>query len=145
MSDEPSTRSFVDTNVLVYAYDRSAGAKRERASALLRELWRSGTGCVSVQVLQELFVTVTRKVPRPLDAETASAIVRDLTRWTVHAPAGEDVLAAIGIHRRTGVSFWDAMIVQSASELSCAVLYSEDLAHDHSYDGVRVLNPFSST
>lgn len=139
MSD---SRSFVDTNVLVYAHDRSAGQKRDQARALLTRLWESGQGCLSVQVLQELFVTITRKVPRPLDSETAEVVLADLTRWTLHSPGSGDVLAAVGLHRRHGISFWDAMIVHSAATLGCTVLYSEDLAHERSYDGVRTLDPF---
>src|ERR1019366_4238873 len=68
-------RSFVDTNILVYAHDETAGEKHHRARFLLAELWESGDGCLSVQVLQEFFVTVTRKVPKPLDALSAAAII----------------------------------------------------------------------
>jgi predicted nucleic acid-binding protein len=136
------SRSFIDTNVLVYAYDTTAGAKRERARSLLADLWRSGDGCLSVQVLQEFFVNVTRKVPRPLDPEPAAAIIADLSRWRVHSPDAGDVLAAVDLHRRDGISFWDAMILRSASTLGCRTLYSEDLNHGQRYDGVQVRNPF---
>jgi predicted nucleic acid-binding protein len=137
-----ANRQFVDTNVLVYAHDDSAGAKRDQARALVEQLWKSRDGCLSVQVLQEFFVTVTRKIAKPLDAETAKAIVADLSRWYLHVPAADDVLAAIGIHQRTGISFWDAMIVRSAAEIGCAVLYSEDLNAGQEYSGVSVENPF---
>ena len=135
-------RRFVDTNVLVYAHDDSAGGKRDQARALVEQLWESRDGCLSVQVLQEFFVTVTRKIAKPLDAETAKAIVADLSRWYLHVPAAHDVLAAIGIHQRTGISFWDAMIVRSAAEIGCIVLYSEDLNAGQEYSGVSVENPF---
>jgi len=135
-------RRFVDTNVLVYAHDDSAGGKRDQARALVEQLWESRDGCLSVQVLQEFFVTVTRKIAKPLDAETAKAIVADLSRWHLHVPAADDVLAAIGIHQRTGNSFWDAMIVRSAAEIGCIVLYSEDLNAGQEYSGVSVENPF---
>jgi predicted nucleic acid-binding protein len=136
------SRRFVDTNVLVYAHDDSAGPKRDQARALVEQLWESRDGCLSVQVLQEFFVSVTRKIAEPLDAETAKEIIADFARWHVHVPAGDDVLGAIGIHQRTGISFWDAMIVCSAAEMSCAVLYSEDLNTGQEYSGVRVENPF---
>ncbi len=139
MSDN---RRFVDTNVLVYAHDDSAGGKRDQARALVEQLWQSRDGCLSVQVLQEFFVTVTRKIAKPLDAETAKEIIADLSRWYVHVPAADDVLAAIGIHQRAGISFWDAMIVRSAAEIGCSVLYSEDLNASQEYSGVRVENPF---
>ena len=120
-------RQFVDTNVLVYAYDVTAGDKHTRARTLVEELWGTREGCVSVQVLQEFFVTATRKIPKPLDASAAAQIVGDLAHWHVHAPAAGDVLAAIDIHQRTGASFWDALIVRSAKELGCGTLHSEDL------------------
>ena len=107
-------RAFVDTNILVYAHDTTAGAKRDAAVALVERLWDSGNGCVSIQALQELFVTLTRRLPRPLDPEAAKDVVEDFERWTVHAPASEDVLAAIDLHGHHRISFWNAMIVRSA-------------------------------
>ncbi|HLK73753.1 MAG TPA: PIN domain-containing protein [Streptosporangiaceae bacterium] len=133
---------FVDTNILVYAHDDSAGPKRDQARALVEQLWESRDGCLSVQVLQEFFVSVTRKIAKPLDAETAKEIIADLSRWHVHVPAADDVLGAVGIHQRSGISFWDAMIINSAAEMGCAVLYSEDLNAGQDYSRVRVENPF---
>ena len=135
-------RRFVDTSVLVYAHDDSAGGKRDQARALVEQLWESRDGCLSVQVLQEFFVTVTRKIAKPLTPETARQITADLAHWFVHAPAGDDVLAAISIHQETGISFWDALIVRSAAEIGCTLLYSEDLNPGQEYSGVRVENPF---
>ena len=135
-------RRFVDTNVLLYAHDDSAGTKRDQARTLLEQLWESRDGCLSVQVLQEFFVNVTRKIAKPLSAETAKEIVADLSHWHMHVPAADDVLGAIGIHQRAGISFWDGMIVHSAAEMGCAVVYSEDLNAGQDYSGVRVENPF---
>jgi predicted nucleic acid-binding protein len=135
-------RQFVDTNVLVYAYDVTAGTKRDRARNLMEGLWNTRQGCLSVQVLQEFFVTTTRKIPRPLKALEAARIIEDLAHWHVHAPAAADVLAAVDVHRRTGVSFWDAMILRSATELGCGTVHSEDLNPGQEYDGVEVSNPF---
>ena len=135
-------RRFVDTNILLYAHDNSAGTKRDQARALLEQLWESRQGCLSVQVLQEFFVNATRKIARPLSAETAKEIVADLSHWHMHVPAADDVLDAIGIHQRAGISFWDSMIVRSAAEMGCDVLYSEDLNPGQDYSGVRVENPF---
>jgi predicted nucleic acid-binding protein len=136
-------RQFVDTNVLVYAHDLTAGYKHDQARALLENLWDSRDGCLSIQVLQEFFVATTRKIPKPLNASSAAQIVADLARWHVHAPDARDVLAAVDIHQQTGASFWDAMIVRSAKELGCQLLHSEDLNHGQVYAGVRVSNPFS--
>jgi predicted nucleic acid-binding protein len=135
-------RRFVDTNILLYAHDVSAGTKRDQARTLVEQLWESREGCLSVQVLQEFFVNVTRKIAKPLDVETAKEVIADLSRWHAHVPAADDVLGAIGIHQRTGISFWDSMIVRSAAEMGCAVLYSEDLNAGQEYSGVRVENPF---
>jgi predicted nucleic acid-binding protein len=135
-------RQFVDTNVLVYAHDVTAGDKHSRARALVEELWETREGCLSVQVLQEFFVTTTRKIPKPLDVPAARRIIDDLAHWHMHAPAAGDVLGAIGIHQRTGASFWDAMILRSAKELGCQLLHSEDLNPGQQYEGVQVRNPF---
>ena len=136
-------RSFVDTNVLVYAHDATAGTKRDQARAIVRELWESGGGCLSVQVLQEFFVTVTRKIPHPLDVRTGATAVEDFSQWTTHAPGAGDVIAAVELHERHDLSFWDAMIVQSAAALGCDVLYSEGLNAGQRYEDVHVVDPFA--
>lgn len=136
-------RAFVDSNVLVYAHDQSAGAKRETARELLERLWRERSGCLSVQVLQEFFVNVTRKPRKPLGAGEAREVVEDLSYWAVHRPGAGDVLAAIDLQRRGGLSFWDAVIVTSAASQGCEVLFTEDLNAGQGYAGVRVVNPFS--
>jgi predicted nucleic acid-binding protein len=135
-------RQFVDTNVLVYAHDVTAGSKHTKARALVEELWNTRAGCLSVQVLQEFFVTTTRKIPKPLGAAAAAQIIGDLAHWHVHVPAAGDVLAAIDIHQRTGASFWNAMILRSAAELDCGTVHSEDLNPGQAYGGVEVRNPF---
>lgn len=139
---EHDGRYFVDTNLFVYAHDASAGRKAEISREVITGLWESRMGCVSVQVMQELFVNVTRKVARPLPARDAALLVEDLSAWIVHSPGPWDVLSAIDLHERAGVSFWDAMILASARSLGCRVLYSEDLNAGQSYDGVLVINPF---
>jgi predicted nucleic acid-binding protein len=138
-----ATREFVDANVLVYAFDASAGRKQQRAKALLDRLWQDGTGCISVQVLQEFFVTVTRKVASPLPVDDAKARVRELATWRVFAPTAEDVVAAIELHTQARLGFWDAMIVLAAAESSCDVLWTEDLSDGQLLRGVRVRNPFA--
>lgn len=135
---------FVDSNVLVYAHSRASAEKRDRASELLDRLWVSGGGSVSIQVLQEFFVIVTRKVPQPLSIGEASEIVEDYSRWTVYCPEPKDLSAAIDIHRRFRISFWDAMIIHSARRLNCGVLWTEDLTNGQTYAGVTVRDPFSN-
>jgi predicted nucleic acid-binding protein len=137
-------REFVDANVLVYAYDSSAGPKQGAAAALVARLWDTGAGCVSVQVLQEFFVTVTRKVAKPLTANEAADRIRELSAWRVFAPAAGDVLHAISLHERTKVSFWDAMVVHAAAELGCDVLWTEDLNDGQVIQGVQIRDPFGT-
>ncbi|GAC1333732.1 MAG: PIN domain-containing protein [Candidatus Dormibacteria bacterium] len=137
-----SPREFLDTNVLVYAHDTTAGDRRAGAIELLERLAHDRRVALSVQVLQEFFVTVTRKLPNPIAITEAQAIVADLSTLPTHAPSGNDVLAAIDLHRAHGISFWDAMVIRSAAQLDCAVLWSEDLAAGQQYGSVEVRNPF---
>jgi predicted nucleic acid-binding protein len=141
MSDN-SAYQFVDTNILVYAHDKSAKGKHQQAKNLIQQLWNSGTGCLSVQVLQEFYVTVTQKVAQPLDTTSAARIVEDLSYWKVYAPNAQDVLGAIDLQQRYQLSFWDAMIVWSAAQLDCVTIWSEDLHPGQVYEGVQLLNPF---
>ena len=136
---------FVDTNVVVYAYDTSAGAKRAQARDLLERLWHDATGALSVQVLQELFVTLTRKVPRPLEGASARTIVADFATWRVVEPSATEVLAAIDATDRWRISFWDAMILIAAQRVGATVLWSEDLNPGQTFDSVLVRNPFEET
>jgi predicted nucleic acid-binding protein len=137
-------RQFVDTNILVFAHDRSAGAKHQRALELIEDLWESHLGCVSVQVMQEFNVVATQKAVRQLELGIVSRILQDLTRWHVHAPIVEDVLGSIGLQQRFGLSFWDAMVLWSAKQLGCSIIWSEGLGESEEYDDLRVLNPFIS-
>jgi predicted nucleic acid-binding protein len=91
---------------------------------------------------EEFFVTITRKVPHPLDPAAAESLLRELSTWTVFAPETRDVLAAIALHRKAGIAFWDAMILHGATELGCDVVWSEDLDAGHFYGGVTVRSPF---
>lgn len=133
---------FCDANIVVYAYDVGADAKHDAARRLLHRLTEARTGVVSIQVLQEFFVTITRKVRQPLAARDARAVVADLAIWQVVAPVHSDVLAAIDRSLLWRVSFWDAMVLTAAIKAGASVLWSEDLNHGQSYDGTIVRNPF---
>jgi predicted nucleic acid-binding protein len=133
---------FVDANVLVYAFDTSAGRKKAAAERLLPDLWTRGAGRLSVQVLQEFFVTVTGKVAQPLSSDEAAERVRELATWKVFAPTSDDVLAPIALHKQVNVGFWDAMIVHAAAESGCDVLWTEDLSDGQVIRGVQIRNPF---
>jgi predicted nucleic acid-binding protein len=138
-----SAPQFVDANVLIYSLDRSAERKRERAVALLAGLWNRRLGCVSLQVLAEFFVSITRKLPRPLTSDQAAAEVAHFTAWNVHEPRRFDLLSAIELHRQVSISLWDAMVIHSARRLGCRILWTEDLNDGQVYAGVTVRNPFA--
>jgi predicted nucleic acid-binding protein len=137
-------REFVDTNVIIYAHDFSAGEKHARAKQLVAGLWANGNGCLSIQVLQEFYVNITRKVPHPLEPAVARQRVEDLSTWLVHSPTPEDVVEAIRLHQSVRLSFWDAMVLASATRLECATLWSEDLNPGLTVAGTTVRNPFSA-
>ena len=136
-----SDRCFVDTNILVYAHDRSAGVKHDRARGLVEELWRSGMGVLSTQVLQELCVSVRRKASRPLSVEDTRRLVSNYLSWEVVVNTPLSVVQALEIEARHKISFWDALILQAAESAGVAILYSEDLAGGQKYGSVRVVNP----
>lgn len=135
-----SARSFFDTNVLLYADDKSAPAKQQRSRDLMAQHWRSGTGVISLQVLQEYFVNATRKLG--VDPRIARRKVELLAEFDVATPEVADVLAAIDLHRLHGFSFWDALILRSAQQAGCRVLLSEDFQDGRQIDGIQVVNPF---
>ena len=133
-------RSFFDTNVLVYADDKSAPAKQLKALDLVAEHRRARSGVLSLQVLQEYFVTVTKKLH--LDASIARRKVELLAEFDVAAPEVADILAAIDLHRLHKFSFWDALVLRTAKQAGCSVLFSEDM-QAREIDGLQVVNPFA--
>jgi predicted nucleic acid-binding protein len=135
-----NARSFFDTNVLLYADDESAPAKQRCSRALAAEHRRTGTGVVSLQVLQEYFVNLTRKLH--VDPRIARRKVELLAEFDVAAPDVADILGAIDLHRLHGFSFWDALVVRAAKQAGCRVLLSEDFQDGREIDGLQVVNPF---
>ncbi|MGH9380249.1 MAG: PIN domain-containing protein [Thermoanaerobaculia bacterium] len=134
--------TFVDTDILVYAEDRDAGEKHEAARDLITDLWHSGDGVVSVQVLQEFFVNVTRKVPRPVDPVEARAIVEQYLTWRVVQNTGALLLAGIRLASSLQISFWDALLIQAALDEGCERIWTEDLSHGRRVGDLTILNPF---
>jgi predicted nucleic acid-binding protein len=135
-----SDRSFLDTNVLVYTDDRADLKKHRRALELVAEHRTAGTGVVSLQVLQEYFVTITRKLR--VDVQVARRKVELLAEFDVARPEVGDVLASIDLHRLYGLSFWDALVLRTAKQSGCKVLFSEDMQTQREIEGVRIENPF---
>lgn len=132
---------FVDTNIFLYAHDRSTGVKHERARGLVERLWTSGEGVLSTQVLQELCINLRRQIARPLAAEEIRRIIQDYLSWEVVVNSPTSVLHALDIELRYQISFWDALVLQAAESSGAAVLYSEDLAAGHRYGAIQVVNP----
>jgi predicted nucleic acid-binding protein len=135
-----SARSFFDTNVLVCADDKAAPAKQRHAVALVADHRRAGTGVVSLQVLQEYFVTVTKKLH--VDAGVARRKVELLAEFDVATPDVADILAAIDLSRLHGFTFWDALVLRAAKQSGCSVIYTEDMQFNKEINGLRIVNPF---
>ena len=131
---------FIDTNVLVYLFDAGSPGKQERARSLLEEVGDSAI--VSIQVLGEFYVAVTRKLERPLPEAQAQAAVYALCELQVRPLNESLVKAAIRRSRASKLSYWDALIVETAIEAEATVLLSEDMQHGQRFDGMRVVNPF---
>ena len=134
-------KKFVDTNVLVYAYDSAEPAKRERAREVIGDLWKYRSGAVSIQVLQEFYVTVTSKWKDRSDPVDGRAVVGTFADWSPYSPSASDVIDAIDTSRSRDLSFWDGLIVVAARRSGCDVLLTEDLNHGQVIDGVRIENP----
>lgn len=136
-----SGRTFVDTNVLVYAHDVEADEKHRIASALLRELWGERTGVLSTQVLQEFYVSVTRKIPTPLSKDSARLVVDAYATWCLETTVAE-ISAAFRIEDESRIGFWDALIVASAAKGRATRILSEDFNAGQRIAGIRIENPF---
>jgi predicted nucleic acid-binding protein len=137
-----AARTFVDTDVLVYLHDLDTPAKQKAAAKLLDELWREQTGVLSVQVLQEFYVTVTRKIGKPLTKDAAREIVNTYAAWCGETSAAE-VAAAFRIEVESRIGFWDALIVASAAKAGAVRIVSEDMNAGQVIAGVRIQNPFA--
>ena len=138
----PEHKAFIDTNIIIYAYDVTAGNKHETARIIITDLWDSGLGVISTQVLQEFFVNVVQKIPKPIDKQQAKEIVRDFLKWHVVVNTGDSIIDAIDICLRFEYSFWDSMIIEAAIKGGATVLISEDLQDGQVVSGVTIKNPF---
>ena len=132
---------FVDTNVLVYAHDSGAGRKHDVATDLVARLNLESAGALSTQVLAELYSVATRKLRFP--SEEAQEIIFDFGGWLLHRPTHASLLHAAAIQRRFQINWWDALIVNSALELGCSTLWTEDLKHGQIFTTLTARNPFA--
>ena len=139
-----SDKTFVDSNILIYAHDVDAKAKYHTAKDVLRDLWSQRTGVLSVQVLQEFYVNVTRKIASPLSKEEARLVINSYTVWCTETTAAE-IATAFRIEDESRIKFWDALIVASASKAGAVRILSEDMNDQQMIAGVRIENPFVQT
>jgi predicted nucleic acid-binding protein len=142
MSAERTADAFLDTNVLVYAFGDNDEARSPVARALLKELMAAGGYHTSTQVLQELFVVLTRKGRKPLTAVQAVRYLDELARWPVAVLDYGAVRDAAQLSGTASLSFWDALLVVAAARSGSAFLYTEDLQHGQKILGVEIVNPF---
>lgn len=136
------TRTFFDTNILLYMYDDDEPEKKNRALQLFDEEVNADRAALSTQVLQEFYVNATRKIETPLTPERAAARVRDLSKLPLVQVDSALILAAIARCREMSFSFWDALIVETALKARADRLLTEDLQHGQVIDGMRIENPF---
>jgi predicted nucleic acid-binding protein len=137
-----SARIFVDTNILIYAHDVDAGAKHQVAKNVLRELWSQRSGVLSMQVLQEFYVNVTRKIASPLPKDVARLVVNSYSVWCIETTPAE-ITTAFRIEDESRIGFWDALIVAAAVKCGALRILSEDLNAKQVVAGVRIENPFA--
>ncbi len=136
-----SDKTFIDTNVLIYAHDIDANAKHKIAKEVLQELWSERTGVLSTQVLQEFYVNVTRKIPSPLSKDLARLVVSSYAIWCLETTPTE-ILTTFRIEDESRIGFWDALIVSSAAKSGANRILSEDLNAGQRIAGILVVNPF---
>ncbi len=137
-----NAKTFLDTNVLIYAHDIDAKGKHHAAKTLLAELWSDRSGVVSVQVLQEFYVNATRKIAHPLPKESARLVVSTYAVWCGETTPAE-ISTAFRIEEESHIGFWDALIVASAVKSGATRILSEDLNAGQMIAGIRIENPFA--
>jgi predicted nucleic acid-binding protein len=136
-------KTFVDTNILIYAHDVDESRKHPIARKLLIDLLRTRSLVLSPQVLQEFYVNVTRKIPKPLTRRAARAIVEDFSVWCIDTSAAQ-IAAAFRFEDEAKVSFWDALICASTIQSGAQVLLTEDMNAGQKIAGIRIENPFAT-
>jgi predicted nucleic acid-binding protein len=137
-----SVKTFVDTNILLYAYDRDAGEKHQKARKAVVELWENNGGVLSAQVLEEFYVNVTRKIPKPLTKKRGLELISQYLSWDTVSIHGGMVAEAAQLEERAKISFWDALIVVSAQRSGARLLLTEDFQAGRKFGDLTVKNPF---
>ena len=133
---------FVDTNVLVYAYDETEPTRGPAAQKIVTELWTSGHGVLSTQVLQEFYSVATKKIPKPLSRLVARELVADFSQWQIVNTDPLLIVSASRLAEDHSLAWWDALIISAALRSGAPTLLSEDLQHGRRFGRVTVRNPF---
>jgi predicted nucleic acid-binding protein len=139
-----SGKVFLDTNILVYLYDSDAPEKQKRARALLERYGIPSEIIISTQVIQEFYVSVTRKFAKRLSDEETLVATKSLSRFPLVQVDAAMIFDAIGLARQRKISFWDALIIQAALRAGCETLFTEDLQDGQRMGRLRIENPFLS-
>jgi len=139
-----SDKAFLDTNVLVYAYDNHEPNKQRIAQQLITEGIEKESLLLSVQVLGEFFNVVTRQIPQPMTPDEVQEVIAVISILPIQEIDLAMVNRAIDTHKRYRMSYWDALIVSAAERAGCAMILSEDLSDGQSYRGIAVRNPFTA-
>jgi predicted nucleic acid-binding protein len=133
---------FVDTNVLLYAFDEADPAKRDASRAWVAACWRGRCGRLSTQVLNEFYSNARKKFAAAISAGDARSEVRRYQQWKPWLIDQATVETAWAVESRCGINYWDALLVAAAQHLGCTLLLTEDLQHDQRIDRLRIVNPF---
>jgi len=133
---------FLDTNILVYAYDKSESDKENGAQKILEDGIRNENAVLSTQVLGEFFNVTTKHINNPFSAVEAEEILRSLSVMQVAEITAIDVFRAIETHKKYQTSYWDSLILSTAEQSGCNIVYSEDFNHEQTYNNIKVINPF---
>ncbi len=136
---------FLDSNILVYAYDKHDPKKQAKAQAILRDSIKDESAVLSTQVLGEFFVVVTRKIKEPLSLDDAEKIISIMSLLPVEEIDLPLVKRAIDTQKRYGISYWDSLILAAAERSGCGRVLSEDLNDGQQYNGLFIENPFKSS
>ena len=134
--------NFIDTNILVYAYDKDEKTKNTIAKKILIDCWEKKSGVISTQVIQEFYVTITAKISKKLSIDEARELIKDLLSWPIEQMTPHDIIDATTLQERYGYSFWDSLIIIIAQKSGAEVLYSEDLQNGQKFGDLIIKNPF---
>jgi predicted nucleic acid-binding protein len=133
---------FLDTNILVYAHDLDAGIKHQVAVKIVKDMWNHRTGVLSTQVLQEFYMTLTKKIGSPIPPLEAREIIRSYISWEIMENTATSVIRASEIEEKHHISFWDALVVVAAYNSKVDKILTEDLNSGQVIEGILIENPF---